>query len=143
CLVPSTSVASLTPWVSPPSPCSGGPRAPHSFPTRRSSDLKMYSLDHKKKTYSETTFAEQRAELQKAMEQMEKGQASQQQAASGVDESECVWSDPKADVLRSVEKSQIAGYDAERVTIVATQSCKNKKTGEVCDFGLVLEQWVA
>ena len=103
----------------------------------------MYSLDHKKKTYTETTFAEQRAELQKAMEQMEQGQASQQQAASGVDESECEWSEPKADVLRSGEKSQIAGYDAEHVTIVATQSCTNKKTGEVCDFGLVLEQWVA
>lgn len=103
----------------------------------------MYSLDHKKKTYTETTFAERRAELQQAMEQMEKGQASQQQATSGVDESECEWSDPKADVTRSGEKSQIAGYDSERVTIVATQSCKNKKTGEVCDFGLVLDQWLA
>ncbi len=104
---------------------------------------KMYSLDHKKKTYTETTFAEHRAQLQKAMEQMEQGQASQQQATSGVDESECEWSDPKADVTRSGETSQIAGYEAERVTIVATQSCKNKETGEVCDFGLVLDQWLA
>lgn len=104
---------------------------------------KIYSLDHRKKTYTETTFAEQRAQLEKARQQMEQGQASQQQATSGVDESECEWSDPKAEVTRSGEKSQIAGYDAERVTITATQSCKNKKTGEVCDFGLVLDQWVA
>ncbi len=104
---------------------------------------KTYSLDHRKKTYTETTFAEQRAEFEKAMEQMEKGQASQQQATSGVDESECEWSEPKAEVTRSGEKAQVAGYQAERVTILATQSCKNKKTGEVCDFGLVLDQWVA
>jgi hypothetical protein len=104
---------------------------------------KMYSLDNRKKTYTETTFAERRAELQKAMEQMQKGQASQQQATSGVDESECEWSEPKADVLRSGEKAQIAGYEAERVTVLATQSCKSKKTGEVCDFGLMLDQWIA
>lgn len=104
---------------------------------------KMYSLDHKKKTYTETTFAEQRAQLQQAREQMEKGQASQQQATSGVDESECEWSDPKAEVTRTGEKAAIAGYQAERVTVMATQSCKNKDTGEVCDFGLMLDQWVA
>ena len=102
----------------------------------------MYSLDTKKKTYTETTFAERRAEMQKAMEQMEKSQASQQQATSGVDESECEWSEPKADVTRG-EKGTVGGYAAEHVTITATQSCANKKTGEVCDFGLVLDQWVA
>jgi hypothetical protein len=104
---------------------------------------KMYSLDHKKKTYTETSFAEQRAQLQQAREQMEKGQASQQEATSGVDESECEWSDPKAEVTRTGEKATIAGYQAERVTVMGTQSCKNKETGEVCDFGLMLDQWVA
>jgi hypothetical protein len=104
---------------------------------------KMYSLDNAKKTYTETTFAEQRAEMQKAMDQMKQSQEEQQQATSGVDESECEWSEPKADVTRTDEKATIAGYAAEHVTIVATQSCKNPKTGEVCDFGLMLDQWVA
>lgn len=103
----------------------------------------MYSLDTRKKTYTETTFAERRAEMQQAMEQAQKGQASQQQATSGVDESECEWSEPKADVTRTGEKATIAGYNAERVTVMATQSCTNKKTNEVCDFGLMLDQWVA
>ncbi len=103
----------------------------------------MYSLDNKKKIYTETTFAERRAEMQKAMEQAQKGQASQQQAASGVDESECEWSEPKAEVTRTGEKATIAGHAAERVTVMATQSCKSKKTGEICDFGLMLDQWVA
>src|SRR5690606_31042945 len=76
------------------------------------------------------------------MEKMEQDQASQQ-AASGVDESECEWSEPTVSLERTGAKDQIAGYEAERVAIIATQSCKNRKTGEVCDFGLVLEQWVA
>jgi hypothetical protein len=103
---------------------------------------KVISVDNKKKTYTETTFAERRAEMQQAMEQMRKSQASQQQATSGVDESQCEWSDPKADVKRTGEKAQIAGFPAERVTITATQSCKDKKTGQVCDFGLALDQWI-
>jgi hypothetical protein len=104
---------------------------------------KIYSLNTKKKTYTETTFAEQRAKMQEAMEAMNKGQASQQQATSGVDESECEWSDPKSEVKRSGEKALIGGFQAERVTVTATQSCRNKKNGQVCDFGIALDQWIA
>jgi hypothetical protein len=104
---------------------------------------KILSLNTKKKTYTETTFAEQRAKMQEAMEAMNKGQASQQQATSGVDESECEWSDPKSEVKRTGEKALIGGFQAERVTVTATQSCRNKKNGQVCDFGIALDQWLA
>jgi hypothetical protein len=104
---------------------------------------KMITVDNRKKTYTETTFEQRRAEMQKSMEQMQKSQASQQQATTGVDESDCEWSEPKGEVKRTGEKAAIAGYAAERVTITATQSCKDKKTGAVCDFGLVLDEWVA
>ena len=104
---------------------------------------KIYSLNPKKKTYSETTFEEMRAKMQQAMEQMNKAQASQQQSTSGVDESECEWSEPKSDVKRTGEKVLIAGFQAERVTVTASQSCTNKKDGSVCDFGLAMDQWIA
>jgi len=104
---------------------------------------KIYSLDTKKKTYSELSFADQRARMQMAMQKSQEAQASQQQQASGVDESQCEWSEPKADVKRTGEKATIAGYEAERVSITATQSCKDKKTGQICDFGLLLDEWVA
>jgi hypothetical protein len=104
---------------------------------------KIYSLNTQKKTYTETTFAEQRAKMQEAMEAMNKGQASQQQATSGVDEAECEWSDPKSEVKRTGEQALIGGFQAERVTVTATQSCRNKKNGQVCDFGLALDQWLA
>jgi hypothetical protein len=104
---------------------------------------KIYQLNNKKKTYTETTFAERRALMEQAMSQQQKAQASQQQAVSGVDESQCEWSEPKADVKKTGEKATIGGYAAERTTIVATQSCTDKKTGQVCEFGLVMDQWLA
>lgn len=104
---------------------------------------KMYSLDNKNKTYTETTFAEARAQMEKASQQMRETQAKQQQGTSGVDESQCEWSEPSSYVIRSGEKATIAGHQAERVTATATQSCKDKKTGQVCDFGLVFDQWLA
>ena len=104
---------------------------------------KIYTLDPKKKTYTETTFAEQRAQMQKIMQQTREAQATQQQQSSGVNEAQCEWSDPKADVQRTGEKGSFAGFDAERVTVTATQSCKDAQSGQVCDFGLTLDQWLA
>lgn len=104
---------------------------------------KLYSVNDKKKTYSETTFAERRAMMQQAMDNMRKAQASQQQATSGVDDTQCEWSEPKSEVTRTGEKATLAGYQAERVVVTATQSCKDKESDQVCDFGLVMDQWVA
>lgn len=104
---------------------------------------KIFSLNPKKKTYTETTFAEQRAKMQEAMDAMNKGQASQQQATSGVDESECEWLPPKSELKRTGEKALIAGFQAEHISITATQSCKSKKDGQICDFGLAFDQWLA
>jgi hypothetical protein len=104
---------------------------------------RMISLDLKARTYSEATFAEQRAEMEQAMAQMRESQQAQQQGMSGIDESECEWSEATASVERSGETANIAGYRAERMLLTATQSCRNPKSGEVCDFGLRLEQWIA
>ncbi|HEY7641158.1 MAG TPA: hypothetical protein VH814_15635 [Steroidobacteraceae bacterium] len=119
-----------------------GAGGPHVEIVRLDQD-KIYALNPSKKTYTETTFAEQRAKMQQAMDQMNKSQASQQQATSGVDESECEWSEPKSEVKRTGERVLIAGYQAEHVTVTATQSCTNKKTGDVCDFGLAVDEYVA
>jgi len=119
-----------------------GAGGPHVEIVRLDQD-KIYSLDPKKKTYTETTFADMRAKMQQAMDAMQKGQASQAQATSGVDEEQCEWSEPKSEVKRTGEKASIAGFQAEHVTVTASQSCTDKKTGQVCDFGLALDQWIA
>lgn len=108
----------------------------------RLDEEKVYQLDMKKKTYTETTFAEQRAAMEESMAQMREAQ-SPQQGASGIDESECEWSEPTATVNRTGEKTTIAGYDAERMTVTASQSCADPDSEQVCTFNLVLDQWLA
>lgn len=104
---------------------------------------KIWSLDPGKKTYTETTFAAQRAALQKNIESMRQAQASQQQGASGVDESSCEWLPPTSDVKRTGERQSIAGYQAEQIVVTGTQGCRDPKTSQVCQFTLTLDQWVA
>jgi hypothetical protein len=101
-----------------------------------------YRLDLKKKRYTQTSLAEQRARMEQAMAQTQQAQQSQRQSASGVDEAQCVWSEPKSSVRKTGEKALIATFQAERVTITATQACTDKQTGQVCEFGLVLDQWL-
>ena len=103
----------------------------------------VYTLDPKKRTYTESTFAEQRAEMERAMEQMREAQQTQQQSASGIDESSCEWSEARATSERTGETEQIAGFSAERRIVTATQSCTDHQTEQVCDFRLTLDQWLA
>lgn len=109
----------------------------------RLDDDQVYSLDLKKKQYTATTLAARRAELEQAQAQMAESQKSQSDAASPVDQSQCDWSPPKSAVSKTGEKANIAGFEAERMTITVTQSCKHRETGDVCDFGLALDQWLA
>jgi hypothetical protein len=102
----------------------------------------LYELNLKKKRYRQISLADQRAEMQKAMAAVEEAQASQSGAMVGVDESQCEWSEPRADVQRTGEKATVAGMSTERVKITATQTCTDRKTNSACDFSLVLDQWL-
>src|SRR4029079_13001974 len=59
-----------------------GAGGPHVEIVRLDQD-KIYSLDPKKKTYSETTFADMRAKMQQAMEKINKGNSSTQKGTTG------------------------------------------------------------
>jgi hypothetical protein len=108
----------------------------------RLDDDKVYEVNVKKKQYTETSLTERRAQLQQAMDQA-KQQQEKQPAPTGIDESDCEWSEPTADVKRTGAKANIAGFDAEQVSIITKQSCKSRKTGAVCDMALYLDEWVA
>jgi hypothetical protein len=108
----------------------------------RLGDDKVYEINTPKKTYSETSLTERRAQLQKAADQAKETQA-KQPAPTGMDEQDCEWSEPTAEVNRTGQKATIAGFAAEQVTLVTKQSCKNKKTGAVCDVALYLDEWLA
>jgi hypothetical protein len=102
---------------------------------------KIYHVNMNKKEYTETTFEQLRAQMQKMSDQMNASENRQQPSA--VDQSKCTWLPAKVDVNKSGEKAQIAGYDAQRVTVTATQPCQDKETGAICEVALVLDQWTS
>jgi hypothetical protein len=102
---------------------------------------RLYHLNMNKKEYTETTFEQLRAQMQKMSDQMNSSEDKKQPSA--VDQSKCVWLPAKVDVAKSGEKAQFAGYDAQRVTITATQPCQDKETGAICEIALVLDQWTS
>jgi hypothetical protein len=103
---------------------------------------KVYEIDAKKRQYREISLADRRAQMEKAAEQARQA-AAQQPAPTGIDESQCEWSEPKVDVTRPGTRSTVAGFSAEQVNVVSRQSCKDRKTGNVCDIALSLEEWIA
>jgi len=106
---------------------------------------KLYHLNIAKKEYTETTFEQLRAQMQKASDQMAANEDKSKgaQAPSAVDQSKCKWLPAKVNVDKTGQKAQFAGYDAERVTITASQPCQDKETGAICEVALVLDQWIA
>jgi hypothetical protein len=107
----------------------------------RLDDDKLYHLNINKKEYTETTFEQMRERLQKAADQMNSSDAKKQPSA--VDQSKCEWLPARADVKKTGEKAQFAGYDSERVIITAAQPCKDKDSGSICEVALVLDQWLS
>jgi hypothetical protein len=101
----------------------------------------LYHLNMNKKEYTETTFEQLRAQLRKMSDQTTSSEDKKQPSA--VDQSKCVWLPAKVDMTKSGEKAQIAGNDAQRVTITATQPCQDKETGAICEIALVLDQWIS
>jgi len=107
---------------------------------------KIDHLDLAKKQYTEQTFEELRARLQQALDKTQDKDSKDSGAQEGqkpMDDSKCEWLDPKVDVRRSGEKGTYAGYEAERLTITASQPCKDKETGAICEVALSVDEWLA
>jgi hypothetical protein len=107
----------------------------------RLDDDKLYHLNINKKEYTETSFEQLRERLQKAQDQM--NSTDEKKQPSAVDQSKCEWLPARADVKKTGEKAQFAGYDSERVIITAAQPCKDKDSGSICEVALVLDQWLS
>jgi hypothetical protein len=102
----------------------------------------IYQLNPKKKRFKEISLAARREEMEKSMAQMRKAEASRQRTASGIDESQCEWSEPRTQVVKSRDPFDIAGFSARRLTATASQSCTDKRNPtRACEFRLVLDQW--
>ncbi|MEP6547959.1 MAG: hypothetical protein ABJD53_10890 [Gammaproteobacteria bacterium] len=102
---------------------------------------KLYHLNLKKKEYTETSFEQFRAQMQKMSDQANSN--AEKKPPSAVDQSKCQWLPSKVVVNKTGEKAQFAGYDSERVTVTASQPCEDKETGSICEVALVMDQWTS
>jgi hypothetical protein len=106
-------------------------------------DDKIYHLNIGKKQYTETSFEQMRSQIQQAQDKMSANADNRQQQPAAVDQSKCTWLPAQVSVNKTGEKAQVAGYDAERTIVTATQPCQNKDDGSICDITLVLDMWTA
>jgi hypothetical protein len=105
----------------------------------------VYDVQHGDKKYTEMTFAEMRASMEKAMQQMQAAadqQAATQQQQLPVDAEECQWSPPVVESKETGEHATIAGLDAARVTTSLKQTCTDPKTSKACDMVWSIDQWL-
>jgi hypothetical protein len=105
----------------------------------RLDDGTIYVLDPKKKRYRQTSVAVRRAELAKATVQATQAQQANPMA---FDDSQCDWSEPKLTVGKSGAAGTFGGLSGKPVSIVARQSCKDRRSAAVCDIALSFEEWV-
>ena len=104
----------------------------------------VYDLQHKDRKYTEMSFAEMRASMDKAMQQVEA--ASEQQAQPQqlpVDAEECQWSAPVVEAKETGERAKIAGIDTKRAVVSLKQTCTDPKTKKACDMVWTIDQWLA
>ena len=103
---------------------------------------RILHLNINKKEYTEMTFEQLQAQMQKATDQLSQSQDSRQQP-SAVDQSKCMWLPAKVSVSKTGEKAQYGGFNSERTIITAAQPCQDKDSGSICEVALVLDQWLS
>jgi hypothetical protein len=107
----------------------------------------IYEVQPKDKTYTERSFVDARAAMEKAMQQMEaasqqtQAQQPQQQLPISADESQC--SSPVVESRQTGEQATIAGYQTSRQIVSLKQTCKDPKTMKSCDMVWSIEEWLA
>ncbi len=100
----------------------------------------MLNLAPEKKEYSQITFEEMRAQMEKSMQQLEE---MSEQDSLPVSEEECQWTPPEMEVKNTGEKQKFAGIKAEQTLITVTQTCNVPNSGKSCEMIWNLEYWNA
>ena len=103
-------------------------------------DELMLSLAPEKKQYSEMTFEQLRAQMEKSMAEAEKLGES---GALPVSQDECQWSPPEMKINKTGEKQKFAGIKAKQTIISVSQTCTVPNSEKSCDMIWNLEFWNA
>jgi hypothetical protein len=108
----------------------------------RLDDDVVLEIENGKKRYRQTSVSARRAQLEQASQQLRQAQA-QQPVGAGLDDSQCEWSEPKAQTTKTGNKASFAGVSAQQTTVVVKQSCKLRTNGAVCDVAIASDLWLA
>jgi len=101
-----------------------------------------WDLLPEKKQYSELTFAEAKAQMEKMREAM----ADQSKAGSAtlpVAPESCTWSEGNLDIDKPRGTQKIAGIKAKQHVISMTQVCTDPKTGKSCEMTWKMDNWMS
>jgi hypothetical protein len=103
-------------------------------------DELMLSLVPEKKQYSEMTFEQLRAQMEKSMAKAEEiGEG----GVLPVSQDECQWSPPEMKINKTGEKQKFAGIKSKQTIISVSQTCTVPDSGKSCDMIWNLEFWNA
>jgi hypothetical protein len=108
----------------------------------RLDDDVMLEIENGKKRYRQSSVSARRAQLEQASQQLRQAQA-QQPMGAGLDDSQCEWSEPKAQTKKTGNKESFAGVAAQETTVAVKQSCKLRTTGAVCEVSIASNLWLA
>lgn len=109
-----------------------------------------WQLKPKDKSYLETPFptAEDRAKaaakLQETLDKMQSCPKPPSRAAetAQVDRSQCDLSPPQFEVKKTGEHAVLLGHDTQKTSATMTQTCTDRKTGDVCDLVYGFDMWL-
>lgn len=108
--------------------------------TRLDKDL-VWTLEPDKNQYSEMTFEQMRAQIEKSMKQLESMQGSG--GALPINEESCQWSPMVVKSDKTGNKEKFAGVKASQYIIYASRSCTDQATKKTCDVTWMLDNWMA
>jgi hypothetical protein len=105
----------------------------------------MWEVQSKDKTYTERTFADARAAMEKALQQMEaasqQAQAQQPQQELPINAAESQCSPAVVEARVTGEQATIAGLQTSRQVVSLKQTCTDPKTMKACDMVWSIEEW--
>jgi hypothetical protein len=101
----------------------------------------IVTLDHKKRTYTVMTFAEMRAQMEKAIATA-KAAPPQNQSAPQADKKPDVKVEPKINVKDTGETKVINGFNTRRVLLTVEVEGEDQKTKDKGAMGADTELWI-
>ncbi len=106
-------------------------------------EQKVYTLDVKKKEYKVQTFAEIRAEFEKAKADAEKQAKDAKPEDKEKADQAAKQMEFEINVKKTGEKKSLAGYDTEEVVVTVTGHEKGKALEESGGFVMTSDMWMA